>query len=290
MNLTHIIKLTRPHQYVKNLFIFLPIFFAHKITDTALLTNTIVAFFAFSLTASAIYIINDYFDIEYDRQHPKKKLRPLASGAVSVKQAFLLVIILLATSIIAMTTISSKALIILGAYAFMNLAYSMYLKHIAIVDISIIAVGFVLRLNIGSVVSDTQLSIWIVVMTFLLALFLALAKRRDDIVIFESTGKKMRKVLDGYNKQFLDSAMIIMGSVVIVAYILYTTSSENINKLQSENLYLTSLFVILGILRYLQITFVENNSGSPTRVVLRDRFIQVTIACWVLSYMWIIYL
>ncbi len=175
------------------------------------------------------------------------------------------------------------------AYTIMNIAYSFYLKHIAILDITIIAIGFVLRLFIGSVVTEVPLSMWIVVMTFLLALFMALAKRRDDVLIYLDTGKKMRKVIDGYNLQFLDTTMAIMASVVIVAYTIYTTSSPVIQRVNSKYLYLTALFVILGILRYLQITFVYKDSGSPTKIVLKDRFMQLVILGWVITFVWILY-
>jgi hypothetical protein len=126
-------------------------------------------------------------------------------------------------------------------------------------------------------------------MTFLLALFIALAKRRDDVLIFLETGKKMRKVIDGYNLQFLDTAMAIMAAVVIVAYIIYTTSVEVTERLHSQYLYLTALFVILGIMRYLQITFVYLDSGSPTKIVFKDRFMQATIFSWIISFTWLIY-
>jgi 4-hydroxybenzoate polyprenyltransferase len=274
----------RPHQYVKNLFIFLPIFFALKITDVDLLIQAFIAFIAFSLTASAIYTLNDYHDIEEDREHPKKKSRPLASGAISKKQAVGIMAILSLAGFALMFSLSLQAGAILATYVVMNIAYSFYLKHIAILDVTIIAIGFVLRLFIGSAVTGIALSMWIVIMTFLLALFLALAKRRDDVLIYLETGKKMRKVIDGYNLPFLDGAMMIMASVVIVAYTLYTTSTT-IN----EYLYLTSIFVILGIMRYLQIAFVLEDSGSPTKIVLRDRFTQLTLLGWILSFGWIIY-
>ncbi len=224
MQTSSIIKLMRPHQYIKNLFIFLPLFFALKITDPTLLLNAIIAFIAFSFTASAIYTLNDYHDIEEDRQHPKKKDRPLASGAISKSQAIIIMSVLFISGFTLMASLSLKAAGILTAYVVMNIAYSFYLKHVAILDVVIIAIGFVLRLFIGSAVTDIPLSMWIVIMTFLLALFMALAKRRDDVLIYLDTGKKMRKVIDGYNLQFLDTAMAIMASVVIVAYTIYTTS------------------------------------------------------------------
>ena len=290
MKFADVVKIMRPHQYVKNLFIFLPLFFGLQITNVDLLLNTLLAFIAFSLSASAIYTLNDFHDIDEDRRHPKKKNRPLASGAISKKNALFIMSLLFLTGCGLMAAFSLPALGILVFYVIMNIAYSYYLKHIAILDVSIIAIGFVLRLFVGSAVTGIQLSMWIVIMTFLLALFMALAKRRDDVLLFMDTGERMRKVIDGYNLQFLDGAMMIMASVVIVAYILYTTSAEITEKLHTDYLYLTALFVILGIMRYLQIAFVEKDSGSPTRIVLKDKFMQLTILAWLLSFVWILYL
>ena len=289
-NVKDILILIRPHQYIKNLFIFMPLFFVGQITDTELLLNAVVAFVAFSISASAVYILNDYHDIEEDRQHPKKKFRPLASEAIPKKFAIILMGIFFIVGVSLMGILSLQAFGFLCAYITLNISYSFYLKYIAILDISIIAIGFVFRLFIGSAVTEISLSMWIVIMTFLLALFMALAKRRDDVFLFLSTGIKMRKVIDGYNLQFIDGAMMIMASVVIVTYILYTTSTEVLQRIQSEYLYLTTLFVIFGVLRYLQIAFVENNSASPTRIVLKDKFMQITILAWVSSFVWIIYL
>lgn len=289
MNLLALLKLMRPHQYIKNLFIFLPLFFAMKVTYIDLFLNAFLAFIAFSLTASAIYILNDYHDIEEDRQHPAKKARPLASGTITKFQAIIIMPVLLAMGSTLMALLSIEVVTILMAYVVMNIAYTFSLKHVAILDVVIIAIGFVLRLFIGSAVTDIALSMWIVIMTFLLALFMALAKRRDDVLIFLETGKKMRKVIDGYNLQLLDASMVIMASVVIVAYTIYTTSAEVVERLHSQYLYLTALFVILGILRYLQIALVLLDSGSPTHIILKDRFMQLCILGWILSYTWILY-
>jgi len=290
VKLSHIIKLMRPHQYVKNSFIFLPLFFALQITNYKLLTYTIIAFIAFSLSASAIYILNDYFDIEEDRQHPKKKYRPLASGDINKKQAISIMLTLFIIGISIMSLLSTSATLILIFYILMNIFYSLSLKHIAILDITTIAIGFVLRLFVGSAVTEIDLSMWIVIMTFLLALFMALAKRRDDILIYINTGTKMRRVIDGYNLKFVDGAIMIMASVVIVSYILYTTSKEVINRVDSGHfLYLTTLFVILGVMRYMQITFVFKKSNSPSEIILKDKFIQSTLLFWILSFVWILY-
>jgi len=285
-----IFTIMRPKQYIKNIFILLPLFFAGQITNTVLLVNALVAFVAFSLSASAVYILNDYKDIKEDRKHPKKKSRPLASGLISKNIALSLMIILLITGFILMATISTKALVILGIYVILNICYSLKLKRFAIIDVTIIAIGFVLRLFVGSFAYEIPLKIWIVIMTFLLALFLALAKRRDDVQIFKKSGNKMRKSVDGYNLQLIDGSMMVMSAVVIVAYLLYTTSHEIIEKFQNENLYLTTLFVIFGLMRYLQITLVEKNSGSPTETIFKDKIMQINLVLWVLSFIWLIYM
>ena len=283
------IALIRPHQYIKNLFIFMPMFFVGQITNMALLNTAMLAFVAFSLSASAIYILNDYQDIEVDREHPRKKFRPLALGSVSIRAAMILMLLLAVSGLGLMFLVSTEAMAILVIYMVLNLAYSFRLKHIALLDVTIISTGFVLRLFIGSTATSISLSMWIVIMTFLLALFMALAKRRDDVLIYLETGKKMRQVVDGYNLQLIDGAMNIMAAVVIVSYILYTTSEEAVQRLGSDHLYITALFVILGIMRYLQIALVDLNTGSPTRIAVGDRFIQITIISWLASFGWIIY-
>ena len=285
----HLITLIRPHQYIKNIFVLVPLFFAAKITNTDLLLNGLVAFTAFSLSASAIYIFNDYKDIKDDRKHPKKKHRPLASGLINKNTALSLMIILLITGFFLMASVSINSLIVLSVYVFLNILYSLKLKRIALLDVTIIAIGFVLRLFAGSFAYEVSLRLWIVIMTFLLALFMALAKRRDDVLILKKSGNKMRKSIDGYNLGLIDGCMLIMSAVVIVAYIQYTTSQEIIEKFQNENLYLTTLFVIFGVMRYLQMTLVEKNTGSPTEIILKDKIMQINLLLWLLSFIWIIY-
>ena len=289
MILRSLIKLMRPHQYIKNIFIFLPLFFALKITDVTLFGNAFIAFVAFSLVSSAVYIMNDCFDIVEDRLHPTKKYRPLASGLVSRSKAIMIMLVLTISGFGFMTLLPINTMVYLLVYVLINIAYSLYLKRIAIVDVTIIAIGFVIRLFVGSSATEVRLSMWIVIMTFLIALFMALAKRRDDVVIFNKTGEKMRKAIDGYNIQLLDISMAITASVVIVTYILFATSLGTAEKFNSQYVYLTSIFVIIGIMRYLQIVFVDLNSGSPTMIVLRDRFIKTNILAWILSFFWILY-
>ncbi|MEA2071989.1 MAG: UbiA prenyltransferase family protein [Campylobacterota bacterium] len=281
-----IITLLRPHQYVKNLFIFAPLIFAFNFSQEALL-NATIAFVLFSVLASAVYILNDYLDIEEDKKHPTKKDRPLASGAILPSTANLLFLALSSLVFLVAFNINVELFTVLLSYFMLNIAYSLKLKHIAIVDIFIIATGFVLRLFAGSLATQTPLSMWIIIITFLLAIFLALAKRRDDVLL-SLAGKETRKNIDGYNLEFVNATMVLMAGVVIVSYLQYTVSIEVITRLGNDKLFLTTFFVILAIFRYMQVTFVEENSSSPTKIVLKDRFIQVSILLWLVSFIGIV--
>src|SRR6185295_8765692 len=178
---------------------------------------------------------------------------------------------------------------VLGIYIVINILYSFLLKHIPILDIIVISSGFLLRIFAGGILANVPISHWIVIMTFLLSLFLALAKRRDDVLIFNESGEKMRKAVDGYNLEFINAAMMIMAAVIVVSYIMYTLSEDVMQRIGSKEIYFTTIFVIAGLLRYLQISFVENNSSSPTHVLLRDRFVQLTILGWLVSFFLLLY-
>lgn len=281
----HYLQLMRIHQWVKNFFIFLPLFFSFKMDHISLLIADLWAFVGFCLIASSIYIINDWNDIATDRLHPEKRNRPLASGAINKKEALLMILSLVAVgvSVYIFVLVNYIALALLVSYFILNIFYSLRLKHIPVIDISIVAIGFVIRIFIGGVVTDTPLSRWIVVMTFLLAIFLALGKRRDDVVIYEETGDKVRKNVDGYNIPFLNVAIVVVAAVMMVAYIMYTISPE-VTERNGDNLYLTSFFVFVGLFRYLQIIFVEDRSGNPTLIFLKDNFIRIIIILWIISF------
>ena len=283
------ITLLRPSHYLKNLFILLPLFFGLRINDVHLLLKGFMAFIAFSLCASSVYILNDYIDIEADRRHPKKKYRPLAAREISIKSAWIILIILFLLGTGTSLALDIKVFYIILTYFVLNILYSLKLKHLPIIDVSIIATGFVLRLFVGSEATGVPLSMWIIIVTYLLALFLALAKRRDDILAFLETGDKARKSIDGYNLEFINSSMMVMASVVIVSYIMYTISAEVITKMNTNRLYLTVIFVILGVLRYMQITFVENKSGLPTEILMKDKFIQIVLVGWIVMFGVLIY-
>lgn len=284
-----ILNIMRIPQYVKNLFIFLPLFFSLQINDLSLLTQVFIAFIAYSLTASAIYIFNDYIDIQEDKKHPTKRFRPLANGDISKKMAITLMALLSISGMLLMSALSLEATIILIIYIILNISYSLKLKHIAVLDVVTIASGFVLRLFVGATVANVDVSMWVTLITFFLALFLALAKRRDDVLIFLNTGKKMRKVIDGYSLPFLDTTISIMGAITIMSYTLYITSSDIIEKFNNQYLYLTTIFVVLGIMRYLQIMLIFLDSGSPTKIIFKDIFIQSTVIGWLLTLAWMIY-
>lgn len=281
--MNNILKLMRPHQYVKNVFIFAPLFFSFNFDDNAKIITTFIIFILFSILASSVYILNDLMDIEQDKLHPTKKYRPLACASVSTKTAKVLFIFLSTFSLIASFFISQNLFYVLLSYFIINILYSLKLKHISILDIFLIAIGFVLRLFAGSVATDIHLSMWIIIITFLLAIFLALAKRRDDVLLAQ-TGAQTRKNIDGYNLEFVNATMTLMSGVVVVSYILYTVSSEVIARVHTEYLFLTSFFVLLGIFRYMQITFVEQKSGNPSKIILSDKFLQITLVLWVVSF------
>jgi 4-hydroxybenzoate polyprenyltransferase len=276
-------SLLRIHQYIKNLFIFAPAFFAFNF-DLYIWLQLFIAFILFSLLASSIYIFNDLLDVEEDKKHPTKKFRAIASSKVSKKQAIIIMLILSLGSLATSYMINKNIFLVLFIYFLLNIAYSIKLKHISIVDIIIISIGFVLRLFVGMMATNIELSIWIIIMTFLLALFLAVAKRRDDVLISRKNNTEVRKNIDGYNIELVNSVMVLLGGVIIVAYILYTTSIDVMNNFNTQNLYITAVFVIIGIFRYMQITMVENNSGSPTKIALKDRFLQIVIILWIISF------
>lgn len=286
----HIIKLLRPHQWIKNIFIFLPFFFGGHITNLSYWTPCIISFFAYSFAASAIYCLNDIWDIEADKLHPIKCKRPIASGKVSKSAGYIISLICIAISFGLIFLIGKKYLLyIITLYIVINIAYCIKLKQIALIDVFIIATGFVLRILMGGIATGVQLSQWIILMTFLLALFLAFSKRRDDVIIYENTGIKSRKNVNRYNLQFINQAISIVSSITMVCYIMYTVSDEVTMRMQTSYLYITSIFVLAGIMRYLQLTIVDIKSGSPTKVLMHDLFIQCCIIGWAITFFIILY-
>ena len=269
-----------------------PLFFGGSLLNSTDIIASLIAVLAFSFIASSIYCLNDIIDVEDDRRHPVKRNRPIASGKVSVKQGYVCMAMMVALSFGLATLIGEQAMGVaaaLGTYSLLNIAYCLWLKRFAIVDVCVIAFGFVLRLLVGGLATCIELSNWIVLMTFLLTLFLSLAKRRDDVVRMNETGHAPRKNTIRYNLEFINQAITITATVTLVCYIMYTVSPEVEKRIGTRYLYLTTVFVLLGILRYLQLTLVDNKSGDPTKTMLRDRMMQIVVALWLLAFLLIIY-
>ena len=288
------LKLIRPQHWIKNFFVLIPMFFGGELFDLESITNGIVVFFAFSFVASSIYCYNDIVDADADRSHPIKCRRPIASGAVSVRHAYWL---MAAMFLLSMSTLSLlpplsmwNVMAVVLFYYVLNLAYCSKLKQYAILDVCIVAFGFVLRIIAGGQAEDVELSNWIVLMTFLLTLFLSFAKRRDDVLRMNETGEAPRHNTSRYNLTFINQAITITASVTLVCYIMYTVSPEVTEHFGSGYLYLTSVFVLLGLLRYIQIAVVDQKSGDPVKVALHDRFSQLIVLAWLVSYLILIYL
>ena len=293
MNIRHIIKVARPTHWIKNIFVFLPVFFGGALLNTTEVVAAALTFMSFSLAASAIYCLNDIIDVDADRAHPVKCKRPIASGAITIPQAYGMMTVSLLISIVLMFLLPeghAKSILVIIAYFVINVAYCLRLKEYAIIDVCIIASGFVLRILAGGYATGVHLSKWIVLMTFLLTLFLAFAKRRDDVLRMNTTGRAPRKNTSRYNLTFINQAITITGSVMVVCYVMYTVSPEIIAQFATDKLYLTSILVILAILRYLQISVVDEKSGDPVKVALTDRATQLILLAWLLSFLIIIYL
>ena len=284
------IKLLRPKEWIKNLFIFLPVFFAGKLFQVDRLLNLVLAFAAFSLVASCVYIINDYKDIEADRKHPTKQSRPLAAGTVSVPVAFVILSVCCIAGLFIAYQIKLLFFVLLLGYFLLNIGYCLGLKNISILDISLIAVGFVLRVKSGGVVGGVSVTHWLTIMVFLLALFLAITKRRDDLYLKQISGIDMRKAIKGYSLELLNILLAITAAIIIIAYIMYTISPDVIKRFGTYRLYYTSLFVIAGLFRYLQITYINKGSESPTKALYKDTFLQVILILWVFSFYIILYI
>ena len=271
----------RVKQYFKNLLIFAPAFFDGNLSDFTIVYKLIIALLGFSFICSSVYILNDIEDIEYDKNHPVKKERTLATGFFKKSTALIISFISFAIGIVLLKDYLFIPLI----YLSLNLLYIYKIKKIALIDIVCVSLGYIVRLFFGAFIANVSLSCWIIIMTFLLAMFLLSAKRYNEL----KYGKNTRLSLKDYNTEFLGNMMTIFSAIIIVAYIMYCISPEIINKFNCEYIYTTVIFVLLGILRYLQLTFIFNKTGSPTEVIYNDNFMKITVLLWVFSFIYIIY-
>ncbi len=282
------LSVLRPSQWVKNVFVLAPLLMTPGAINPLHLRLTLLGMLTFCLTASATYVLNDWVDREADRMHPDKRHRPLATGIISPRGGMTLAVLLGGAGLALSLALSPLFALIIAAYFAMTIAYSFKLKHVSILDIMILSAGFVLRLEGGALLSTVTLSVWIILCTWLLALFLAVAKRRDDLV--RGLDENHRGSLDGYTLEFVDKAMGIMTAALFVCYTIYTVDKDVMGRLGTPHLYLTVPFVLAGILRYLQITMVEKRSGAPTDIALGDPFLLITMVGWVGVFGGLLYL
>ena len=283
------IKALRPHQWVKNAFVIAPLIFSGKFIDPLAMRASIWAFFAFSLCASAIYLINDTIDYKHDLEHPKKRSRPIASGAVHRGVAVFMSLICVSIGITLGWGLSPATTAALAVYVVMNLGYSLGLKHLFLVDVFFIAFGFLLRVSVGAFAIEVSLSPWLLLCTLFIALFLGLCKRRHERLSLGENAVKHRALLASYSLPFLDQLILITASATLMCYALYTIDPFVCARLHTNGLILTLPLVLFGIFRYLGLVYQRNEGGSPTQVVLRDRGIQVILALYVVTCLTLIH-
>jgi 4-hydroxybenzoate polyprenyltransferase len=270
----------RPQEWIKNTFVFAPLFFSQNLLNLELLANTFAAFACFCVASGGVYLINDICDRERDKKHPQKSSRPIASGTLPVTLAMTAAIVLLCMAISGAFLMNLSFGLVAFSYVALNIAYSNWLKHLVILDVFSIAAGFVLRVVAGAVVTNVMMSHWLMICTMLLALFLGFSKRRYELVNLTKDASLHRGVLAEYDSVFLDMMIGIVTSVTVVAYVLYTISHETIQRFHTDRLLLTVPFVLYGIFRFLYQVYHKNGGGDPSRTLVTDRPLLVNIILW----------
>ena len=283
------LRLLRPHHWVKNGFVLAPLIFADLLLDIPSLIQELSAFAVFCLVTSAVYAFNDIFDREQDRKHPTKKNRPVASGVVSVPAAAALGTVLMTAGIFGSFTIGRTFLVWVVFYILLQFGYNIALKNIVILDILTIAMGFVIRAVAGSIAIDVEISPWLILCTLLIALFLGFAKRRQEIVLMGTGAQEHRSILGEYSVPLLDQLIGIVTAATIVCYAIYTLTPEVTQRLGSKYLILTLPFVLYGIFRYLYLVHIHEKGGSPTRDLLSDAPLLLSIVLWTATSVVLIY-
>jgi len=291
--LTALLKTMRPKQWVKNGVIFAALVFDHHLFQVSPLVHTLAGFALLVALSSTVYIIHDLVDIEKDRQHPKKRLRPLASGALKKEVAVAAAIVLPLVALPLCYILDRGFAAVAVVYLAVNLAYSFWLKHYAIVDVLVVALGYLLRVTAGALIIHVAISPWLYICMTLLALFMGFGKRRGELVLLGRNGQGVnnqaaRKVLGDYSLPFLDELINLVSSATVMAYSLYTFSADNLP--ENRAMMLTIPFVLYGIFRYLYLIHIKGEGGAPDELVLTDRPLQVTFALWGASAVLILYL
>jgi 4-hydroxybenzoate polyprenyltransferase len=297
MTIPAFIRLLRPKHWIKNLFVFAALVFSQHLFDWDYAKLSLLGFALFSATASIVYIVNDILDRERDRLHPKKKHRPVASGAISVGSAITTAVIVLGIVIPVTFGLPYRFGFALALYFIMNIAYSLFLKEVVLIDVFVIAIGFMLRVVAGAYVIDVPISSWLILTTMFMSLFLAVAKRRGELVLIESqleAGKEptaaTRKVLEHYSVEFAEQLCTICAAGFVISYALYTVSERTVKIFGTENLIFTTPFVLYGVFRYLYLLHKHNKGESPTEVVLTDIPMILNFVAYAVAMFFIVYL
>jgi 4-hydroxybenzoate polyprenyltransferase len=290
MKILKLITLARPKQWMKNLFVFAPILFAGQLLNFDLMFKNILAFIAFSFTSSVVYIINDIVDREADRAHKKKRFRPLASGEVNVKEAAIFAVVIAVVTVLILLKLNYVFAVVVCIYLILNVLYTIKLKHIVILDVFIISLGFMLRVEGGASAIEVPISSWMILTTMFLSLFLAISKRRAELSASESDNlENQRKVLGHYDITFTDQINTVAVTGTIICYALYTVSEKTVNTFHTENLIYTTPFVIYGMFRYLYLLHKKNLGESPEQIVTKDISLIINILLWFVTAFGIIY-
>ena len=270
----------RPRQWIKNLFVLPALIFSKHIFEWPYVSYSMVGVFCFCLSSSAVYLLNDVFDLERDRIHPEKSRRPIAAGTVPVWAAVTSAGGLFVLGAIGSFSVSFEFGILILIYAVMNLAYSAKLKHVVLIDVLIVAAGFLLRALGGAVVIDVEISTWFVLCSFMLALFLTVVKRRQELIILQGSAGEHREILEDYSIPFLDQVISVLTSATLVCYALY---AMGVGEGTGRQMQWTIPFVLYGVLRYLYVVYKKGDGDNPTSVIWTDRPLQVTMVLWVVA-------
>lgn len=284
-----LIRTLRVYQWTKNLLVFAAIIFAGELLNTTAIINSILAFFSFCFAASSTYIFNDLMDIEKDRLHPDKSKRPIASGEISIQTAVVLSLILAVFSFILAYILGPKFIGILLVYVFLTVSYSLLWKRFFLVDVLVLSLGFVTRAIAGAVAINVIFSNWLIVCTLFLALFLSLGKRRGELLLLKDDAENHRSVLVYYTIEYLDQLLLIVSAGALISFTIYTCSQEVVERLHTDQLYLSLPFVIYGLFRYLYLVRYQGEGSDPTKVLLTDKPIAICVALWALTNIGLIY-
>jgi 4-hydroxybenzoate polyprenyltransferase len=287
--LAPLLRSLRPTQWAKNLFVLAPLVFGSRLGDLEAVTRALLALLAFCCAASAAYLVNDLRDREEDRRHPLKRLRPLAAGTLGVPTAAAAVALLLAAVAALAIELGAGFALVLGAYLLLNLLYTLWFKHMVILDVMCIGLGFVLRVLAGAQAARVQVSSWLFLCTIFLALFLAFSKRRHEITLLAEGAAGQRPVLDHYSPAFLDQMINVVTASSVVSYALYAVAPETVAKFHTQRLIYTIPLVLFGIFRYLYLLYQRPEQRNPTEAILGDLPFLINIALWVLAVVWIVY-